>query len=289
MPEGATIGPDKVSLVMTDCPSAETVAAFVDGRLTGSARRDVVEHLAECGDCRNLVNDVVDFQAEEEPAEIARPQFGRRRFATVAASLAAAAALIVVFATPIRERIFGGGMSSLVKAAQSVSVRPTEGRLSGEFDYKPPKERFRGGDDEDAQLWPVMAEAAELESSRRRDLHALGVAHLYLGHHDQAIAELRRALQDEDDEEDRTAIAADLAAALIARRDERDAEEAHALMERAWPKHKTPAVAWNRAAALEALHRDAEAVRAWDDYLQLDPNSPWSKEAKHSRDTLASR
>lgn len=274
---------------MTECPSAEMIAAFVEGRLTGSARGEVVEHLAECGDCRDLVNDVVDFQSEEEPAEVARPQFGRKRFAAVAASVAAAAALIALFATPLRERIFGGGMSSLVEATKSVSVRPTEGRLSGDFDYKRPKERFRGADEENTQLWPVMAEAAELESARRRDLHALGVAHLYLGHTDQAVAELRRAMQDADDEDDRTAIAVDLAAALIARRHEGDAAEAYALIEGVWSKQKTAAVAWNRAAALEALHRDADAIRAWDAYLQLDPNSDWSKEAKQTRDALASR
>ena len=272
---------------MTECPSAETVAAFVDGRLDGSARREVIEHLAECGDCRELVSDIVDFQAEEEPADVvARPRFGGRRVATIAASLAAAAALIVVFATPVRERIFGGGMASLVEATRDVSVRPTEGRLSGEFEYKRPKERFRGADDEDAQLWRVMAETAELESARRPDLHALGVARLYLGREDQAIAELRRALQQADDDDDRSAIAADLAAALIARRHERDAAEANALMEQEWRTRKTPVVAWNRAAALEALHRDGDAIRAWDDYLRLDPSSPWAEEAKQRRDSL---
>jgi len=36
-------------------PELETLAAFAEGRLVGSDRRSVVEHLADCDDCRELV------------------------------------------------------------------------------------------------------------------------------------------------------------------------------------------------------------------------------------------
>ncbi len=280
----------------TNCPSDETLAAFIDGRMSASAREDVVEHLSECGLCRDVVHSAVDFQAEpadqgdgeERVPEVARPAFGGRRIARAAALLAAAAALVVVFGGPLRERIFGGdGMSALVEASRAVSVRPGEGRLSADFDYKQPKPRFRGGESEETELWRVMAEAAELEQARRPDLHALAVAHLYLGREDEAIEGLRRAMQEAGNAEKRNAIANDLAAALIARRATGDAEAALALAEGAWRTAKTPAVAWNRAAALQALDRDADAIRAWNEYLQLDPSSPWAAEAKRNRDSLA--
>jgi hypothetical protein len=37
------------------CPDAETLAAFIDGRLWGAARAVVVEHIADCAECRDVV------------------------------------------------------------------------------------------------------------------------------------------------------------------------------------------------------------------------------------------
>ena len=53
---------------MTNCPSEETLAAFIDGRLDIEARQRVVEHVTTCEDCYAIVSFAWDFQAEE-PAE----------------------------------------------------------------------------------------------------------------------------------------------------------------------------------------------------------------------------
>jgi hypothetical protein len=44
------------------CPSEETNAAFLDGRLDEEARRQVVEHLADCGECRDMAVAVDEFR-----------------------------------------------------------------------------------------------------------------------------------------------------------------------------------------------------------------------------------
>ncbi len=43
------------------CPSEETLAEFIDGRLDPEARRSVVEHLAVCGECRDIVMAADEF------------------------------------------------------------------------------------------------------------------------------------------------------------------------------------------------------------------------------------
>ena len=53
-------------MLMTDCPTDETLAAYVDDRLDAATRLKVTEHLATCGDCRELVMMASDFQAETE-------------------------------------------------------------------------------------------------------------------------------------------------------------------------------------------------------------------------------
>ncbi len=47
------------------CPSAEDLAAFVDGRLQGLQRERILEHLASCEDCYQVFAGVVDFQEQE--------------------------------------------------------------------------------------------------------------------------------------------------------------------------------------------------------------------------------
>jgi anti-sigma factor RsiW len=41
---------------MIACPSDETLAAFIDGRLKGAdSRAVVVDHIADCAECRDVV------------------------------------------------------------------------------------------------------------------------------------------------------------------------------------------------------------------------------------------
>ena len=120
-------------------PSLEAVAAFVDGRLGGEERRRMVEHLAHCDDCQELVTETVlllretdseDAQGDETPTEegedasevpaksghllVPSPRRFRRALPLIAA-LAAAACLALLIWTPAGEWILG-------HAARDVSV-----------------------------------------------------------------------------------------------------------------------------------------------------------------------
>lgn len=101
-------------------PDAETLAAFVDGRLSGAERNRVVEHLAACDRCHEVVTDTVHLlrdpalaEDEEEdispavtPGKVLRPPAGRfRRALPLAAALAAAALVALLVWTPAGEWI----------------------------------------------------------------------------------------------------------------------------------------------------------------------------------------
>src|SRR5262245_64545986 len=52
-------------------PSAERLAEYIDDRLAPADRAEVVRHLADCADCRELVSETMDLiVAEERNAEI---------------------------------------------------------------------------------------------------------------------------------------------------------------------------------------------------------------------------
>jgi hypothetical protein len=44
-------------------------------------------------------------------------------------------------------------------------------------------------------------------------------------------------------------------------------------------RKQSPEALWNRAVAIESLSPKDTALRAWDDYLKVDSNSQWAKEA----------
>jgi hypothetical protein len=82
-----------------ECLDDETVAAFAEGTLDGSARRAVLPHLAECSRCRGAVASVSRALADPAMArEVSAVEGGtRRRFYRIALPVAAAALLVLVF------------------------------------------------------------------------------------------------------------------------------------------------------------------------------------------------
>ncbi|HYO76939.1 MAG TPA: zf-HC2 domain-containing protein, partial [Thermoanaerobaculia bacterium] len=221
------------AVMNTDCPTDNEIAAFIDGRLTDSARSAVIEHLAGCGDCRSLVLDANDFAAmlettdEESSAvivddNVTQGDFEPRRSGwKVALSVAAlAAGLFVVFGGPL-EHLFGkSDIEKLAEVAAGVPKRTMAGRLSG-FPYQK-YAPMRGGkkedavDDADVQMYKLQAEAARIHSDAKADPHATGVAFLAVGGPNlrYAIEPLTEALRTAKPEE-RPAIANDLAVALL--------------------------------------------------------------------------
>lgn len=282
--------------LMTPHTQIESLAAFIDGRLTGSERRAVEEHLASCDDCRAELNLVAEAQeagvVDVPPSNVVEGNFGIRK-ALIA--VAAAAAIGFVLLPDTRERIAfyrTGGTSALVAASQSLPEREIEARPMGGFPYKPLKKTPRGPGDnpiEDEDLWPMKDAAlrAQANADSVKELRAAAIGHLLLSDYDQAVTTIERAVKAGD--ADDAALLNDVATIYFERARRRgnpaDSVRALAAAERSWQLAKTPESAWNRALAREAGGRDSAA--AWRDYLALDSTSPWAEEARaHTRRLL---
>ena len=278
---------------MTQHLADETLAAFADGRLRGGERDEVISHLAECDDCRAIFDLVGDAQQEEvieteRHPVVVQGSFGRR---AGMAGLAAAAALVVVISLPASRQWIDlkrtGGVSDLVEATDALPERLVEARISG-FSHKPMKPNMRGPGDEDAPDFPRMQVdlAADEILARKGDsvtaLRAQGLSQLIKGEHDQAIETLRRAVEKRGDD---PVLLNDLAAAYLERSrftsNKADAANALRAAERSWEIERSPEAAWNRALAMEYQRRNDDAIRAWRDFIALDPQSPWAAEARH--------
>lgn len=286
------------------CPTDETLAAFIDGRLEGEARERIVEHLVMCDSCHAVWQSAAEFQAAEAPGNVVKGRFGR---GWVWAGVAVAAALVaLVFLGPMRDRLTFGrpsGMRALVVASQETPYRPFEPRLSADFPYKELKLKTRGDGDDgnlriEAAATDVLADAAE----RPMDPRAVAAASLFLRQWNAAVETLEKALVEETGAG--TAIEAiaksrkadllnDTAVAYLerGRREKRpvDFERALEAADRAWKLDPKPATAFNRALALEALTLREDAKSAWNDYLKLDSTSPWAREADEHLATLSSQ
>jgi tetratricopeptide (TPR) repeat protein len=266
-------------------PTDQTLAAFVDGTLPTPERQEVIKHMAECAECRDVVLLTTEIKAAETPAP-----------AKVAASavlpwrpkvwvpLAAAAAIAVVVVMPqTRERIGFGPMRSAKAIVATAAKRPSEARVSLDIPYKEAKARLRGGNDENSQeltALTIEAEAADAQERAERNptvsnLHAAGVLLMFDGKHDQAIVQLERAVKTA--ETPSAALLNDLSAAYFGRDNYQKALEN---AESAWKIEPTPTAAWNRAIALQLLRRNDDAIDAWQKYLELDPQSEWADEAR---------
>jgi tetratricopeptide (TPR) repeat protein len=270
--------------------SSEQIAAFVDGRLREQQRRESENHFASCDECREVflaVSDAVEEGVTGEEASKVVPIHPARKWPAVAA-LAAAAAVGVFFLPPVRNEIQDyrtGGISKLVRAAEFSDKRPIEGRLSGGFAHKA-FSRPRGLGEQDGENLQLKIAAIDVEKaspSSAPDYRANAVIKLLVGKPNErtdAIPLLEKAVSLNGND---PSLLNDLAAAYIERG---DYERAVTVAERAWSMEKTPEIAWNRALAYDDLEKRVEAIRAWEDYLKLDPDSAWSTEAKSKLDTL---
>jgi hypothetical protein len=46
------------------CPTEETIAAFIDGRLTVEERHDLLEHFYDCEDCYAVFVETIRFKTQ---------------------------------------------------------------------------------------------------------------------------------------------------------------------------------------------------------------------------------
>lgn len=261
---------------MTKCPADEILAAYIDGRLSGKERTEVMEHVASCGDCMDIqLTHLHAVTAGVTEDNVVPARFGWK--VVMPAFVTAAAVAMVVFG-PLRQ----SGMDRIVRVAENLPERPFYGRLSADFPHRPghvPRgENDRTATTHEVAKYELEAVALELEARAEKkpspeNLHAAGAGYMMLGQSHKAVDLLEQASKKSNDPE----VLTDLAAAYIANGNAALGLEA---ANRAWAMEKTPAAAWNRAIALEYLDRKAEAIAAWNEYLELDPKSPWADEAR---------
>lgn len=261
-------------------PTDETLAAYIDGRLDEETRKRVVEHIADCPECF----EVVQVSHEMAVAPVA-PVVHWPRNALV--GLAAAAAIgAVVMLTPVREMVWPhDDLRALAKVAPP--KRYFEGRLTG-FPYRP-LHRMRGSEnkdrdrqnDVDLESLAFYSEAAEVQKRAMthpdaRTLHAEGVSFLQLRDPKSAVATLEKA-RDSSLKPD-PQLLSDLAAAYIETGNYKDALE---IANSAWTIAKTPEIAWNRALAAQRAGNYKAAVAFWQEYLQFKDEAPeWIADAR---------
>ena len=284
-------------------PDAEQLAEYADGVLDAEARAEVEAHLADCADCRAVVIETMAFlDSGASPGSTGGDKvipFRSRRWVTgVTTGLAVAAALILAIfvGRPAWVKgLFGGSgerpeLQELVAALAHEPARPVDGRLAGPFAYAPPPSPTRGpGDREigpDVTIAAANIEKAAGSGAGGAAQGALGLGYLATGQLDKAIDTLERAAQGNPAN---PLFENDLAAAYLARgtRSGRadDLSRALAAADRALQLRPAFAeAAFNRALALEALHRPDETRAAWDAYLKVDAESEWAREAQRRRD-----
>jgi hypothetical protein len=261
--------------VMTVHPTDETLAAFIDDRLNTQEKSAVIEHLADCDECRTFLNDISDLKAmdEAEANVVEMPKRGSWRVAV--ASLAVAAGLVVVFGPMIRYRLAGPSVEDVAAAGSTMVYRPSPGRLSVDLPHKEAKRVNRSASVDEPSIInfdvppEVYKVAEDVEADSSPDPHARGMAYLMMLEPRKAIPHLREAAKTNQ------AAVPDLAAALIASGGTEELHEARKLSEGS----RTPVALWNRAMALHNLN-DERALQAWNEYLAVDSKSPWADEAR---------
>src|ERR1043165_6261966 len=139
-------------------PSDETLAAYIDGRLDEETRRSVVQHMAECPECMDVVMAANESQAAISNVAPFRPRFWSWK------TLAAAAAVIVVavYGTWRYHERSTTGIAALAAAAPE--FRDVDGRLAG-FPYQAKRKVNRGSADEDTDNWKLLGAAARIKEA----------------------------------------------------------------------------------------------------------------------------
>jgi len=284
-------------VAMNICPTEELLAAFIDGRLAKPDRQRVMEHMADCAECRDIMMSANEFAVIEGKGGGKVSRFSPGVIFTGGAMLAAAAVLLIVFSAPLMNLIRGRSteMAELIELSETRKERPLDGRLSGGFAYGEKPARNRGPVEDASDNLRFQAIAARLEGKPQtvRGLHELGVARMYEGERAKGLESLISAIKLETGEtnleraiekSNDVALLTDLAAALLHPISDDYTKlrpAARKAAERAWQLKKSPETAWNRALSLESPDgsQTAQSRAAWTEYQKLDPGSPWAREA----------
>jgi len=306
-------------------PEAETLARFVEGTLDDSERAAIVQHIADCDDCRILVVDAAEFESQ---SEVATHKWGVGRWLATAACVVFVVSIGSFSNHEYRENAAGREIHLVDDAARFASdcldtsihdaewllkrlpgfastntdrlvkvkedygklgKRPLEARLS-DFPYAP-HHTMRSGNEEEADVATLTlqgdaAGVAELRGDDPETLHARGIGLLLAGSVAESIGPLQQAATREPKN---VKYQSDLAAALVtsARGDRTILGHALAACDLALRiDPRSPDALFNRAVALETLTRP-EALAAYERYLTVDSTSAWAKEARDHVEILS--
>ncbi len=259
-------------------PPVETMAAFIEGRLTPAETAAVSEHLRACGECRTVVAETARFEEEETAAQPA-VRTGKPWWILIAASV------IVILALPLLLRRGSRDPIALLAGAAPKEHRRIDARVAGFAwaPYAPPQRGTGIADPADLKLNGAAGDVLE-RTAKKTDaasLHAQGVALLLIDRASDGMTALERAANASND----ARIWNDLAAAehALAVRDGRVALLPLALASADRAIRLDPQLAeahFNRALILHDLGLLDQARKEWQVYLQLDPSSEWSLEAR---------
>lgn len=286
------------------CPSDETLAAFIDGRLDEETRKRVVAHAADCEVCYGTVMASRAWEANETDSTVEHLPIARRNFQYGLIGAAAALAVFLLLQPATARYREWHDQKALRTAANELPERPIESRLSLDLEYR----RFvqhRGPSTEDSgnpellQAFDVINDANDTHPTAATH-HSLGLACLLLGDYAKAVTELSDAVEQQTSKPDIHAAIAhcddvkllnDLSAAFESRASHTDEPSVRALAQQAAERalqidRRSTIAAWNLAVAIERNGSRSAAVSAWSDYLRLDPTSAWSTEAIDRRRRL---
>lgn len=252
-------------------PPSEVLAAFVDARLPRPQVVPLAEHLAECAECRFVVESAAESLDEVKVYP---------RKALVGWLSAAALVGVGYLLTPIVQTTW---YMHALTATQQGPTRIIEPRVTGGFAYAPKPMVPRGVGDQDAVPFQKMifqGAADDVLNAAKRNhtaagAHARGIAYLMTKETRPAIDELTSVTNRRPND---AKAWSDLAAAQILAG---NYPEAHAAAERALQiDPKLDEARFNRALATYDQKPEA-SIPEWNDYLKHDPNSPWAEEAKN--------
>jgi CHAT domain-containing protein len=266
-------------------PEAQTMSAFVEGKLAPAEIAEVAQHLRDCSDCRTVVSETARFQREEDESK--RTPIARPWMLAVAALLAAVAITIPILRWNATRNSPASNPSPIDRliAVAPHDHRVVEARLSG-FPWARMQAPSRGDarpDPADLKVAGAAGEVLEATAAQHQpeSRHATGLAYLLIGRRNDSIAALEQAARNSTDAHAWN----DLAAArfAVAVEDEHPSQLPEALADanhalRLDPKF--PEALFNRALIIEHLGVREQARDAWKRYLDVDPNSAWSVEAR---------
>lgn len=283
------------------CPSAETVAAYLDGALDAAGRWDVERHAAACADCREvLAESWLALASDEQAAAPVRGVApigsagratgrGAGRVWPAIGALATAAVLVIAVVTWRAGRPDDAGSRPELEALVAAvgEQRLFEPRLTGGFRFGPLAPVYRSDSTGEALSLAVRSaalriEVAHMEGGSAESLAAGATARLVLGRAEEAVSLLDQAVRQEPSQ---AAYWNDLAVARlqlsVRRDDDVDALRALEAADRALALASTLQEAlFNRALTLERLRKTTDAIAAWKAYLAADPGSPWAGVAR---------